>query len=445
MIGVISQNGNTQYGISDFVVDNIKELNELTTKNIKMGSTAFCIENNSKYILNGENKWKIQNSNSNSGSVSAEDIAQAVQNYFTENPEAIVTDSELESQLKSYTKTTDLANWIKKNITIPEAYDDSKLVEKINKIVSYDKTTMENDLKEDKIIINSMSPYYDKTMNIFFALGHPIIIEKDDSAEEAIKIKWIGGEQVFPDGSKINVCGGGISITTPLYFPHTKITVNSGSVANIQGGNEAGGIVDTAEIIINGGIVKNVNGAGAAWCDYYRKMFPNTVYNVKMTINGGIVQSCVYGGGVGADSNVETNVELNINDGAFYYVTIGGSNGNTNAGTLNMNGGTIQILQSTNRGSVKDAVYNIKNGTIEKAYLGGETASDVSGTLNSMQCNISGGSITNLYLGTDGSTAKSSTEEYVERKLDISKVTGTYVDGVIKNAEDGILEKLVKQ
>lgn len=41
MIGVISQNGNTQYGISDFVVDNIKELNELSTKNIKMGSTAF--------------------------------------------------------------------------------------------------------------------------------------------------------------------------------------------------------------------------------------------------------------------------------------------------------------------------------------------------------------------------------------------------------------------
>lgn len=44
-----------------------------------------------------------------------------------------------------------------------------------------------------------------------------------------------------------------------------------------------------------------------------------------------------------------------------------------------------------------------------------------------------------------GSTAKSSTEEYVERKLDISKITGTYVDGVIKNAEDGLLEKLVKQ
>lgn len=238
---------------------------------------------------------------------------------------------------------------------------------------------------------------------------------------------------------------GGISITTPLHFPHTKITVNSGSVANIQGGNEAGGTVDTAEIIINGGIIKNISGAGAAWCDYYGKMFPNTVYNVKMTINGGIVQSCVYGGGVGADSNVETNVELNINDGAFYYVTIGGSNGNTNAGTLNMNGGTIQILQSTNRGSVKDVVYNIKSGTIEKAYLGGEAASDVSGTLNSMQCNISGGSITNLYLGTDGSTAKGPTEEYVERKLDISKVTGTYIDGVIKNAEDGLLEKLVKQ
>lgn len=445
MIGVISQNGNTQYGISDFVVDNIKELNELSTKNIKMGSTAFCIENNSKYILNGENKWKIQNSNSGSDSVSAEDIAQAVQNYFTENPEAIVTNSELESQLKSYTKTTDLANWIKKNITIPEAYDDSKLVEKINKIVSYDKATMENDLKEDKIIISNMSPYYDEKMNIFFAVGHPVIVEKDSSAEKAIKIKWVGGEKVFSDGSKIHICGGGNSIAVPLHFPHTKITVNSGFVANIIGGNEAGGTVDTAEVIINGGMIKNINGAGSAWSDYYQKMFPNTVYNVKLTINDGIVQSCVYGGGIGADSNVETNVELTINDGVFYYVTIGGSNGNTNAGTLNVNGGNIQILQSTNRGSVGDVVYNIAGGTIEKAYLGGEAASDVSGTLNSIKCNITKGTITNLYFGTDGSTAKSSTEEYVERKLDISKITGTYIDGVIKNAEDGLLEKLIKQ
>ena len=443
MISMVSQNGSTQYGVCDFVVDNVKDLDELANKNLKMGSTAFCIGNNSKYILSGENKWKVQKFNS--GAVSPEEIAQSVQEYFAANPEAIVTNDELKTQLESYTETSKLADWIKKNITIPEAYDDSKLVEKINKIVSYDKTTMENDLKEDKIIINSMSPYYDEKMNVFFALGHPIVIEKDDSTEEAIKIKWIGGEQVFPDGSKVNVCGGGISISTPLYFPHTKITVNSGSVANIQGGNEAGGTVDTAEIIINGGIVKNVNGAGAAWCDYYGKMFPNTVYNVKMTINGGIVQSCVYGGGIGADSNVETNVELNINDGAFYYVTIGGSNGNTNTGTLNMNGGNIQILQATNRGTVGDVEYNITGGIIEKAYLGGETASDVSGTINSINCNISGGTITNLYFGTDGSTAQDSTHEYVERKINVSKISGSYVDGVIKTAEDGVLNALTKK
>lgn len=443
MINMISQNGNTQYGIYDFVVDNVKELDELTTRNLKMGSTAFCISNNSKYILNGENKWKIKNSNS--GTVSSEDIAQSVQEYFAANPEAIVTNDELKAQLEAYTETSKLADWIKKNITIPEAYDDSELAKKVNSITSYNKNTMENDLKIDNLIQSNMSPYFDEKMGIFFAVGHPVVVEKDSSAEKAIKIKWVGGEKIFSDGSKIHICGGGNSIAVPLHFPHTKITVNSGFVANIIGGNEAGGTVDTAEVIINGGTIKNINGASSAWSDYYQKMFPNTVYNVKLTINDGIVQSCLYGGGIGADSNVETNVDLTINDGVFYYVTVGGSNGNTNAGTLNVNGGNIQILQSTNRGSVGDVIYNIAGGIIEKAYLGGEAASDVSGTINSVDCNISGGTITNLYFGTDGSTAKDSTHEYVERKIDASKISGSYVDGVIKAAEDGVLDILTKK
>lgn len=445
MIGIISQNGNTQYGISDFVVDSVKDLDELTNKNLKMGSTAFCIGNNSKYILNGENKWKIQSSNSSSGAVSAEDIAQAVQDYFATNPEAIVTDEELKTQLEAYTETNKLADWIKKNITIPEAYDDSTLLNRVNKIISYDKNVMETDLKTDKFVINNMTPYYDEKMNIFFALGHPIVIDKDASGDKAIKISWIGGEKVFEDGSKINVLGGGDSISVPLHFPHTKITMNSGYIHNIMGGNNAGGTVDTTEIIINGGIINDINGAGAAWSDYYQRMYPNTVYNVKIIINDGIVKTNLYCGGCGADSNVETKAELIINDGTFNYVTTAGSNGNTNAASIKVNGGNIQILQATNRGTVGDVEYDITGGTIEKAYLGGETASDVSGTLNSIKCNISGGTITNLYFGTDGSTAKDNTHEYVERKINASKISGTYVDNVIKTAEDGVLKALTKK
>ena len=429
--------------VCDFVVDNVKDLDELANKNLKMGSTAFCISNNSKYILDGENKWKIQSSNS--GVVSSEEITQSIQEYFATNPEAIVTNDELRTQLESYTETNKLADWIKKNIDIPEAYDDSALVEKVNKIVSYNKSTMETDLKVDKFVINNMTPYYDEKMNIFFALGHPIIINKDTSGDKAIKISWIGGEKVFPDGSKINVLGGGDSISVPLHFPHTKITMNSGYIHNIMGGNNAGGTVDTAEIIVNGGIINDINGASAAWSDYYQKMYPNTVYNVKIIINDGIVKTNLYCGGCGADSNVETKAELIINDGTFNYVTTAGSNGNTNAASIKVNGGNIQILQATNRGTVGDVEYNITGGIIEKAYLGGETASDVSGTINSINCNISGGTITNLYFGTDGSTAKDSTHEYIERKINVSKISGSYVDGVIKTAEDGVLNVLTKK
>lgn len=443
MISMVSQNGSTQYGVCDFVVDNVKDLDELANKNLKMGSTAFCIGNNSKYILSGENKWKIQNSNS--GAVSPEEIAQSVQEYFAANPEAIVTNDELKTQLESYTETSKLADWIKKNIDIPKAYNDSALVEKVNKIVSYNKSTMEADLKTDKFVINNMTPYYDEEMNIFFALGHPIVINKDASGDKAIKISWIGGEKVFPDGSTINVLGGGDSISVPLHFPHTKITMNSGYIHNIMGGNNAGGTVDTAEIIVNGGIINDINGAGAAWSDYYQTMHPNTVYNVKIIINDGIVKTSLYCGGCGASSNVETKAELTINDGTFNYVTTAGSNGNTNTASIKVNGGNIQILQATNRGTVGDVEYNITGGTIEKAYLGGETASDVSGTINSVNCNISGGTITNLYFGTDGSTAQDSTHEYVERKINVSKISGSYVDGIIKTAEDGVLNALTKK
>lgn len=449
MIGIVSQNGNTPYGLSDFVVDEVKELDTLANnKELRMGSTAFCIGNNTKYILNGKNKWKVQaQSTSGSGgatTVTPEEIQEVVVDYFTQNPEAIVTDEELKTKLEAYTETSKLTDWINENITIPEKYDDSELKKKIESIVSYDKEQMEDDLKVDYLIPN-MVPYYDEKLNIFFALGHPIVIDKDTSADKAIKITWIGGEKIFEDGSKIHVCGGGNAISVPLHFPHTKITMNSGFIGNIVGGNEAGGTVDTAEIIINGGTINNVNGAGAAWSDYYGKMFPNTVYNVKLTINDGIIKACVYGGGIGADSNAETNVEITINDGVMYYLTTGGSNGNTNAATLNMNGGNVQILQSTNRGSVGNIVYNITGGTIEKAYLGGEAAQDVSGTVNSIICNATGGSITNLYFGTDGSTAKDSKHDYVERKLEVSKVSGTYSEGVIKTAEEGVLEALTKK
>lgn len=77
-----------------------------------MGSTAFCIGNNSKYILNGENKWKIQNPNSRV--ISPEEIAQSVQEYFVANPEAIVINDKLKTQLEAYTETNKLADWIKK-------------------------------------------------------------------------------------------------------------------------------------------------------------------------------------------------------------------------------------------------------------------------------------------------------------------------------------------
>lgn len=57
MITKISQSGHVAYGLQEFMIDTVKDLNQLPI-NIPMGSTAFCIETGSVYVLNGKREWK---------------------------------------------------------------------------------------------------------------------------------------------------------------------------------------------------------------------------------------------------------------------------------------------------------------------------------------------------------------------------------------------------
>mgnify|MGYP004455141643 CR=1 FL=1 len=322
-------------------------------------------------------------------------------------------------------------------------YDDTSIKEQIAAIPTYSKELMEKELKEDRLVNTEMSPYYDETLGMFFAQGMPIKIDKDDSGDKAIKISWIGGSKVFEDGSKIAVFGGGDAVAITHHYPHTKITMNSGIVQHLCAGNNVGGTVDTGEIIINGGtIAQCAVGGSFTWSDYYKKMYPGTVYNTKITLNDGAIKLVLYGGGNGACSNMESSVELNVKGGSVYYMCAGGSNGNTNNATVNISGGTVDVYQSTNRGTVGDVEINVTGGTVNKLYCGGAAETDISGTIESVKCNLTGGKVGHLYLGTDGSTAKATNQAYVERKLDLSKVSGTYKEGVIDSAEGGILDTL---
>ena len=57
MINIASQGGRTTPYLKEFIVDYISDIDKLPTDD-PVGSTAFCIENSSAYILGGDRKWK---------------------------------------------------------------------------------------------------------------------------------------------------------------------------------------------------------------------------------------------------------------------------------------------------------------------------------------------------------------------------------------------------
>lgn len=56
MIKIISQSGQTSYGLKEFVVDTENEIAHLSL-NVAMGSTAFVIEGSLVYMMNGQKEW----------------------------------------------------------------------------------------------------------------------------------------------------------------------------------------------------------------------------------------------------------------------------------------------------------------------------------------------------------------------------------------------------
>ena len=56
MIRITSQSGHTAYGLKDFVMDKKSDLQNLPI-DVPMGSTAFCIEDSSAYMINSSGEW----------------------------------------------------------------------------------------------------------------------------------------------------------------------------------------------------------------------------------------------------------------------------------------------------------------------------------------------------------------------------------------------------
>lgn len=58
MVNLYRQDGETLYGIKEFLLDSVEDLAKLPT-NLRSGSSALIIPTGTLYILNGEKKWVI--------------------------------------------------------------------------------------------------------------------------------------------------------------------------------------------------------------------------------------------------------------------------------------------------------------------------------------------------------------------------------------------------
>ena len=54
---MISTNGQTQYGIDEYVIDSPDDLETLPLRS-KMGSTALCLSDGSVYVKDSKGQWK---------------------------------------------------------------------------------------------------------------------------------------------------------------------------------------------------------------------------------------------------------------------------------------------------------------------------------------------------------------------------------------------------
>ena len=63
---IVKNNDKTHYGLNQYIIDTEDDLETIPT-NAKPGSTAFCIEDSSYYMLNTQRQWKPVNLGSGGG------------------------------------------------------------------------------------------------------------------------------------------------------------------------------------------------------------------------------------------------------------------------------------------------------------------------------------------------------------------------------------------
>lgn len=263
----------------------------------------------------------------------------------------------------------------------------------------------------------------------FFANGNEITIKERTDENEGALITWGENGEILVD-STANIFGGAHDDETEM---STHIIMEGGTVNAIFGGglhksNVTEALVEIKEGTINfqvcgGGVAALTTKCGCTWYNgnaeesNCRVVKSNVEIEEGATFSGKTTNgySLLYGGGQGISYTKEATIT--IKGGIFFdtYVTVGGSNGYTEIGILNIQSGNFaNVVQGINRGSMKEIKMNISGGTFNNLYIGGETAdASVTGSYEKANVVIEGENIkiTNLLPGSNGNSVEDDTSK----------------------------------
>ena len=254
------------------------------------------------------------------------------------------------------------------------------------------------------------------TSKFLFACGSPITVEPNkghkfdaEKPEDAVAFvyRWAEGFKSIvvekEEAAKIYVVGGHgtnkVNIKRPI--PQTNILVKDVKIKGVVGGSYFEGMVGHANIELNNAELASVIGAG--WCGaslngQVARM--NIVDDIHIVAKDSKVSSTLYGGPQG--NGVADDVKIELENCQVGWLTAGGSNGMTRNAEVVMNGGTVTVAQSTNRGIVYKARFVLNDGTVNSLYFGGETEdTTVNGIIEEAFVELNGGKVKEFNFGTN--------------------------------------------
>jgi hypothetical protein len=280
-------------------------------------------------------------------------------------------------------------------------------------VLLYDDSEIRAMVDEEKPYLMDIDAY--PTSKFLFACGLPIYVDVNkgrkyntELPEDAIICSYMWNERLeyisvpAAEAGKLMVFGGygPNNVNVKRSLPNTKIVAKGVNIKGICGGNYFEGIVGRSEIIVRDCNMKQIIGAG--WCGAAVNGKParlNVVYDVFVDCENMTGCSLLFGGPQG--NGVAETVDIKLKNCEAGWVTVGGSNGCTRNGVVEINGGTYTCVQTTNRGIVNNAKVILENGLVKALYAGGETEDkSVNGIVEDCELILNGGIVNKFSLGT---------------------------------------------